>query len=86
MMADEINVEATQKVNITVSFQFIPHKTFNVEAFVINGIPVDILLGLDFMNTHEMKLDMTTKTVQIGNNELEFSISIFPTSPPPTDY
>ena len=64
-VADGRYVEVTQKVNMTVSFQLIPHKTFNVKAFVLNGIPVDILLGLDFMKTHEMKLDMTTETVQI---------------------
>ena len=67
-MADGSHTVATRHHETRLRFPAVPRTQFLVDLRVLPNLPVDIILGLDFLIDNEAKFDLKAKFVTLGGN------------------
>ena len=75
-VADGRQVKIKHKVVKDISFNSLPHKQYTIEAYILPNIPVDVIIGLDFMKKHKIKIDSENEVIHINDSEIEFKESV----------
>ena len=59
------------KVKFEFDFREIPNITYKIEAYLMEDLPVEMILGINFMTREGVSINLKERTLTIGEAELE---------------
>ena len=65
----------TEQADITLRLHQIPNQTFTVSCYVLNDLPVDINLGLDFLQENHVEISMRDNSLTFNGVPIEIPVS-----------